>query len=227
MIKQVGKMLFGAVAGFVLMYVLLGFQLDVNIAFMPFEWMMMFMVLSILLLVFSLFGYTNIRAEAKKALSGEEEDKRDERQSKRYSDITLATNIAMYFSLAMLALVAVTPQHNVFIFISLALILISFTCNMMYSELLKMIHPHRSFPSVNDKHYAKKLMEMSDEGERHVMLQGIYKAFTSINSLLFFAVLALIGYSVISGVSQLFGIFCIITILIIINAQYMLNIRNK
>ena len=70
-------------------------------------------------------------------------------------------------------------------------------------------------------------MEMSDEGERHVMLQGIYKAFTSINSLLFFAVLALIGYSVISGVSQLFGIFSILLILMVINVQYMLNIRNK
>ena len=61
MIKQVGKMLFGAVAGFVLMYVLLGFQLDVNIAFMPFEWMMMFMVLSILLLVSTTFSEARFR----------------------------------------------------------------------------------------------------------------------------------------------------------------------
>lgn len=227
MTKQIGKMLIGAVTGFVVMYVLLGFELDVNISFMPFEWMMMFMVVSILLLLFSVVGYTKIKAEAKKSVRGEEEDEREVRQSKRYGDITLATSIAMYLSLAMLALVAVTPQHNAFVFISLALVLISFSSNMIYSELAKMIYPHRNFPSVNDKHYAKKLMEMSDEGERYVMLQGMYKAFTSINLLLFFAVLALIGYSVISGVSQLFGIFSILFILIVINMQYILSIRNK
>lgn len=227
MTKLIGKMLMGAVAGFVGAYMLLSLEFDVNMSFMPFELTIIFMVISILLLIFSLFGYTKVKAEAKMRVTGDQEDERAVRQYKRYADIMLAAQMAVYFSLAMLALVAITDQPNAFVFSSLALILTSFSLSFIYSGLAKTVDPHRQFPSVDDKQYAKKLLEMSDEGERHVMLQGMYRAFTSVNSLLFFAVLALISYSVISGVSQLFSIFIIIIILVVINAQYQLTIRNK
>ena len=227
MTKQIGKMLIGAVVGFVVMYILLNLKFNVYMPFKSIKWMILFMVVSILLLIFSLFGYIKIKEEAKKQVSGDEEDERDKLQNKRYGDIVLAANVSMYFSLAMLALVATTVQHNAFVFISLALILVSLSLGFVYLELVKTINPNRDIPTVNDKQFAKKLLEMSDEGERHIMLQGMYRAFTSINPLLFFAVLALIAYSIISGVSQLFGIFTILLILVIINAQYMLTIRKK
>lgn len=232
--KFAGKLLVGAlvgaVAGFVVMYLLDHYwNFDVKFSSMSFEWMILFMAVSILSIGFNVFSYAKMKAEAKKHVTGDEEDERDALQYKRYCDMSLAANIGFYFSIAMLALVALTVQQNVLAWLIAAMILlfISITLNYLNIELAKIIYPERDFPSVNDKQYAKKLLAMSDEGERHVMLQGMYRAYASINVLLFWAVLALIAYSIISGVSQLFAIFLIILVLIIINAQYSITIRNK
>lgn len=228
MTKGIGKILFAAVLGFVSMYLLLTLELDVNnFSFMFLEITVICMAISILAITFSLFGYMKIKADAKKEVTGDEEDEREVLQYKRYGEISLAVNIAMYFSMGMIALVTITEQHYSFALIGLVLILLSTFLNIVNLELVKIIYPERDFPSVSDKHFAKKLLDMSDEGERHVMLEGIYRAFTSINSLLVIAVVALTAYSIISGVSQLFGIFTILLILVITNAQYMLSIRKK
>lgn len=70
-------------------------------------------------------------------------------------------------------------------------------------------------------------MTISDEGGHHIILNGLYGSFRSLNVLLLLAILFLIAYSVISGVSQLMAIFLIVFILVITNTQYMLTIRNK
>lgn len=225
--KYVGQMLAGAAIGFILMYLLLNVQFEVKFSSISTELTFILMCISILLIIFSLLGYFKIKAEAKKHVTGEEEDERDALQYRIFSDITLAANTAMYFSILMLAIVAVTDQHNSFIFISLALALISFLLSTLNSELARSINSERNLPSINDKNYAKKLLEMSDEGERHIIHQGMYRAFTSINALLFLALLLLIAYSVITGVSQLFGIFLIVFTLVIANLQYMLTVRNR
>ena len=228
MTKNIGRMLIGAVAGFVTMYLLLSLDLDIyNFPSISFEVTIICMGVSLLAIIFNLSGLIRLKRDAKKHVLGDEEDEREVLQYKRYSDMSLAGNIVIYFSLAMLALVAITDQHNTFIFISLALNMIGLSLNFVNLEFSKIIYPDRDFPSVNDKQFAKKLLEMSDEGERHVMLEGIFHAFTSVNTLLLIGVLILIGYSVVSGESQLFGILTILFILVITNAQYMLSIRKR
>ena len=232
MTKAIGKVLLGAVFGFVVTYVILDAGLGpLNIPWstlnLSFELMILLMMISIILIIFNAVTCVKIMRESKRQLSGDEEDELAELQSKRYGDGMLAVNIAMYTSTGMLALVGITAQSNAFIFISLGLILLSVSMMFITAELAKVVDPNREYPSVNDKQYAEKLMEMSDDGERHIMLHGLYRAFTSINMLLFFAVLALISYSVLSGISQLAGILIILFILIFTNAQYMLSIRKK
>ena len=232
MTKAIGKMLLGAVFGFVVMYVVLyaGFgSLDISwgIVDLSLELMIVLMVISVSLNLFNAVTCVKMVRESKRQATGDEEDELAELQSKRYGDGMLAVNIAMYTSTGMLALVGITALPNVFIFISLGLLLLSLPMMFITAELAKVVDPNREYPSVNDKEYAEKLMEMSDDGERHIMLHGLYRAFTSINMLLFFAVLALIAYSVLTGVSQLAGILIILCILIFTNAQYMLSIRKK
>ena len=229
--KSIGKILVWAVVGFLsgylFMFLLKDSPANLNISFMSFEMTIIFMTLSIALIIFSLYGFVKIKSEAKRHVTGDEEDERDAYLYKRYSDIMLAASIAMYFSILMLALVAVTDQHNAFIFISFALLLVSISLNILYSGLVSVIYPDRNLPSLNDKQYAKKLLEVSDEGERHVMLHGMYRAYSNLNALLLLSLFLFIGYSVISGVSQLFSIVIIVLILVITNTQYMLTIRNK
>ena len=235
MAKAIGKMLLGALVGAVLgymamhvsLYSSLGSNLSWGTLNLSFELMIILMVISVGLIIFNAVTCVKIMRESKRMETGDEEDELAELQNKRYGDGMLAANIAMYTSVGMLALVGITAQPNAFIFISLGLVLLSISMVFINAELAKVVDPNREYPSVNDKGYAKKLMEMSDDGERHIMLQGLYRAFTSISMLLFFAVLALIGYSVLTGVSQLAGILIILFILIFTNAQYMLSIRKK
>ncbi len=235
MTKAIGKLMLGAMVGaafgYMVMYFTLNTSLGSSISWgslnLSFQIMILLLVISSSLIIFNAVTCVNIIKKSKRQVTGDEEDELAELQNKRYGDGMLAANIAMYTSIGMLALVGITDQPNAFIFISLGLVLVSLSMMFITAELAKVVDPNRDYPSVNDKEYADKLMEMSDDGERHIMLQGLYKAFTSINMLLFFAVLALIAYSVISGVSQLVGIFLILLILIFTNAQYMLSIRKK
>ena len=232
MTKTIGKMLLGAVFGFVVMYVILEAvfgSLDISwgVVDLSLELMIVLMVISVSLNLFNAVTCVKIMRESKKQVTGDEEDRLAELQGKRYGDGMLAANIAMYTSTGMLALVGITALPIVFIYISLGLLLLSLSMMFITAELAKVVDPNREYPSVNDKQYAEKLMEMSDDGERHIMLHGLYRAFTSINMLLFFAVLALIVYSVLTGVSQLAGILIILFILIFTNTQYMLSIRKK
>ena len=235
MTKAIGKLLFGALVGaafgYLVMYITLNSGAGSNISWsslnLSYGLMIVLMVISVALIIFNALSCVNIVKESKRQVSGDEEDELEELQNKRYGDGMLAANIAMYTSTGMLALVGITSQPIVFVFISLGLLLLSLSLMFITAELAKVVDPNREYPSVNDKQYAKKLMEMSDDGERHIMLHGLYRAFTSINILLFFAVLALIAYSVLSGISQLAGILIILFILIFTNAQYMLSIRKK
>lgn len=230
MTKMVGKMLIGALCGFLVMYMIMdsGFlnnpwgALDLSL-----ELMILLMIISFGLNIFNAMTWVIIMRESKRQVTGDEEDERAELQNKRYGDGMMAANIAMYTSTGMLALVGITAQPNAFIFISLCLLILSLSMMFITTKLVKVVDPDRDYPSVNDKQYAEKLMEMSDDGERHIMLHGLYRAFTSINMLLFFAVLVLIAYSILTGVSQLAGILIILFILIFTNAQYMLSIRKK
>src|SRR5690606_41275333 len=43
------------------------------------------------------------------------------------------------------------------------------------SGLMKNMYPERDLPSITDKKYAEKLLNVSDDGEKHIMLGGLYK----------------------------------------------------
>ncbi|GLC90330.1 DUF3169 family protein [Lysinibacillus piscis] len=225
--KHVGKMLLGAIAGFIVAYGVMHLKFDVNMPAMGFEFTIIFMIITMILISFSLIGYMKVKGDAKKQLVGDAQDELETLQYKRSSDTMIASNTAIYFSTLMLAIVSLTDVPNIFIFISLGLVLVSIVLNTIYANLGKSLQPERNWPSVNDKDYAKKILAISDEGERHVILQGLYGAFASLNGLLLLAIFILIGYSAVSGVSQLLAIFIIVFILIITNTQYMLTIRNK
>src|SRR5690606_15958658 len=95
------------------------------------------------------------------------------------------------------------------------------------SGLMKNMYPERDLPSITDKKYAEKLLNVSDDGEKHIMLGGLYKTHITMNSLLLGAIVLLLFYSIASDSSQLFSIFIIVGILAITNTQYQFSIRNK
>lgn len=111
--------------------------------------------------------------------------------------------------------------------LGIVLIAFSFTISSILPGLTKKMYPERDLPSLSDKQYAEKLLNVSDDGEKHVMLGGLYKTHITMNSLLLGAIVLLLFYSMASDSSQLFSIFIIVGILAITNTQYLFSIRNK
>ena len=135
--------------------------------------------------------------------------------------------MALVLSIVSLGAAVITEQPIWLVIVTGAAIAVATLLSTVLPAMIKVLYPDRDLPNVAEKDYAKKLLAASDEGERHVMLEGLYRTFKTLNVTLLSALLLLIIYSVGTGVSQLFAIFVIALILIIANAQYLFSIRNK
>ncbi|NBA12635.1 DUF3169 family protein, partial [Weissella confusa] len=93
--------------------------------------------------------------------------------------------------------------------------------------VLKRVYPNRHLPSPTDKDYGKKLLAISDEGEKHVMLDGLFHTFQMMNILLTGAMFILIVYSLGANHSHRFSILVIGLVLVSLNANDMLMIRHR
>ncbi|QGH36140.1 DUF3169 family protein [Gracilibacillus salitolerans] len=225
--KTFGKFFIGAVFGFFIVYAFLDLEFGVTILEIAYELTWILGGVSLILLVLAMIGMLQIKRKASSSLEGEEEDVRDKWQYQKFSDVSLAGNSSMIFSIITLSIVLVTNQEILLAIFASILVMLTGASSFVMPYLLKVMYPERDLPEASDKDYTKKLLASSDEGERHVMLEGLYYTFNSTNLLLVGAMIILTVYSVSSEHSQLFAIFIIGLILITINMQYILKIRNK
>lgn len=225
--KTIIWMLIGAVTGFFVMYGALSIDFSYNFPSIAFETTITLIVITILLLLFAVFNMLQMKNKSKLVVTGEKEDELEVWQYKRFSDTTLCNTVALVFGIAASAVSIITNQPLWLMITSIVAAVVAMIFPTILSGFVHIIYPDRELPTVSDKNYAHKLLAASDEGERHVMLEGLYRAFGTVNAALILALLLLIIYSVGTGNSQLFAIFIVGIILIIANAQYLFTIRNK
>lgn len=221
------RMLIGAIIGFTVAYAAIEGSWQMDLQPLAYPVTLVLVASSVVSVLLTVYYYLKIRKSAGIELHGEDEDLAEGRMYRQYSDATLTGNLGMILSLAALSLIVISGQSGWLALIAIAAMLVSVAMTFIMPGLMKKMYPERRFPSVSDKDYAEKLLAMSDDGEKHVMLGGLYKSFLSMNTLLFGAILLLLFYSVMSGTSQLAGIFIIAAIMIITNTQYLIHIRNK
>lgn len=222
-----GQLIIGALIGFFGMLAVL--DADFGIDLSPYARPVNLVILTVgaAFVAFSAYRYISIRNLAKQDLSGDEEDAAEGQMYRQYTDASLSSTLAMLFSLASLSLTALTDQSVWLLIWGLVLIAFSFIISSILPGLTQKMYPERDLPSLGDKQYAEKLLNVSDDGEKHVMLGGLYKTHITMSSLLLGAIVLLLFYSMASDSSQLFSIFIIIIILAITNTQYLFSIRNK
>lgn len=219
--------LIGALVGFLGMYAAINFDFTQGFPPIAFEVNILLTVITFALLVFTIISTVQMKKKATLILTGDEEDQRDVWQYKRFSDVSLCNVAAFILSIMAAAISIITVQPSWLLLLSGFAVLVSTFFSVTGSALAQTIYPERELPSPSEKNYAKKLLAVSDEGEKFVMLQGLYKTFNTMNMVLTFSLFLLIIYSVGTGDSQLFSIFVIGLILIGTNAQYLFTIRNK
>ncbi|ANU28183.1 DUF3169 family protein [Planococcus versutus] len=225
--KTSGQLIIGALIGFFGMLVLLEADFRINLSAYASISNIVLLTIAALLALFSIYRYFSIVSLTNQKFTGDEEDAAEGRMYRQYSDASLCSNVAMLVSLASLSVTAITDQVLWMLVTGIALVFISASLSFLLPSLIQKMYPERQLPSVNEKNYAKKLLEVSDDGEKYVMLGGLYKTYLTMNSLLVGAIILLLFYSIVSDSSQLFSIFTIVIILTLTNTQYQFHVRNK
>lgn len=225
--RTIKQFLGGAIIGgvFAIFIVKDGFTLPLDEIAM--ELTIVFLSISLLLSIGSFVKLAQLKKQSAKQFFGEDEDIQEENLYKLYSDASWASTLSLILSLVTACITVITEQLIFIQILSIPVILLALASVPLVGNYIKYAYPNREFPSYNDKKYTKKLFELSDEGERHIMLQGLYSAFSTTNVLLSGSLLLMMFYSVASGESQLFAILIIAVILVIVNTQYFLKIRNR
>lgn len=183
-----------------------------------------------LLLVYALITLRRITALSRQVYIGEAEDRVEVKKYKGMADYSLSVTLAMYVSLIPVSISIlrfIQQDESVLLVISVILLMLSVISSLTIVKVGQLMDGERSYPKITDANFDKKLLSMMDEGERFVTFQGLYIAFQTTSALLVCAIPLMIGFSLITGQSQIFSITVVVIVLIISHSRYLLAIRKK
>lgn len=183
-----------------------------------------------LLIVLGIFQYHRLLKVAKNHTKYMDEDSYDKYRYNKYNEIQIYGVIGFVLSLISLAipLVIMNTYFSLSIFLSTFVVYIgSIIFLTQTTKLINKLYPERNLPQPSDKNYTDKLLLASDEGERHIMTTALYKTFSFTQVGIFFGILLLIAYSMLTGESQIFSIIILGIIMIISNTKYYSEIKEK
>lgn len=222
------RMLVGGAIGFFLMYWVLSSPLE-GIAFSEYSlWVNGFLLIVLIgLLLSSFIRYRKIHRLLNQPLTGDAEDLADQQMYRWFSDGTLSLNLVLPLSLAVISVNLVLDQQLSLVVTGFIVMVVGLIGSIRFQALVQHMYPERKLPDISETDYAMKLLAASDDGEKHVMLEGLYKTHSLVNMLLIVGIILLLFYSLSTSSSQLFSIFVITSILMVSNAKYYLTIRNR
>ncbi|WP_019638464.1 DUF3169 family protein [Paenibacillus fonticola] len=186
-------------------------------------------MLAIIALMFVLSGamYSQVKKLNNKEVTGDEEDEIDSIKYKKFTDYSIFIQISLTLSIMSLCISIIMTGNMVLIILSVVSLLITFLFSGGLMNLMRLVYPHRSIPDATDANYSEMLLEIADDGEKHIMLQGLYKAYHFINWVIILAIGLATVYSLLSDHSQLFSIIVMSLVLVSVNLTYLLYIRKK
>ncbi|MCE4048873.1 MULTISPECIES: DUF3169 domain-containing protein [Bacillaceae] len=221
------KIIVSAILGFFSSILILkGFEIN----FDPYvdEFVIAIFIIIVIVMGVSFGLYKQIISLNNKDVDGEEEDAIDIQIYKKLSDYALLTFSNFIFSLLALCITLITNKEIVIIILSLITVLICCILMSIMMNLYRLVQPHRPIiPRSSHKDYGNALLNVADDGEKHVMLIGFYKSYHLFCTALLIAIMFATFYSISSGNSQIFSIIAMSIVLVLANGKYYLSIRNK
>lgn len=184
-------------------------------------------VIIVILIGISLIFILQIMSGIKQDVSGEEEDELDRKLYIKSSDTGMLINSTIIFSVILLSMSIIESLQLMNTVIAILLIFAAVILQYYQSSLYMKMYPERDMPSMNDSDYAEKLVNIADDGERFVILQGMMKAYNMYTLLLIVAIIISTIYSLFSEEHQMFSIVLMGLILIVSNGAYFITIRKK
>lgn len=180
------------------------------------------------LIIASFYGVL-VQANGVKKMSDEEEDARlllIERQS--YSTVIW---VQVAFSISFVSFISgfmlVRNNYPKIVLYSICLFIASFLGLMVVSYLTRYTNPKFELPDPHSPTYHKELFDSFDDGEKYLMLKGLYKLYYWLILLLILLAFGLMFYSIFTEQSQLISIVGIGCILLFIQTYFALSLKPK
>lgn len=226
--KQIGRMIIGGIVGFAIAYGLM-YMRDLSLSS---EIIVYILVLGTIgLLMWSIQSYTEVKRIYHTTYIGEEEDLADQRKYQKSSDFTIAFHTAIVLAMLTVAVTLTQQMSIVLIIISIIILVSSLLVGGFMKKVSTYLYPDREIPKAKDAasgdDYLEAMLDTADEGERFIILQGLYKSHNLMNMLLIGGIVLATTYSALGEGSQLFSIFAMGIVLIAGNIKYQRAIRNK
>ncbi|MFS0647570.1 DUF3169 family protein [Siminovitchia sp. 179-K 8D1 HS] len=222
--KLILQLLIGGFVGFFVVYALMNFS---EVHFAGEITVISLIAVSIILIALSIFRSQKIKSLNTQNFSGDEEDEVEDRKYKMFADYSLFANSSFVLSVLALSLSLITTQNLMLTIASMCLLIITFIFIYYMGHLMQQVYQERNLPSTSDPDYAKSLLDIADDGEKHVILDGLYKSHSLLNISLVAAIILSTVYSVTREDSQIFSIILMAAVLLVVNSKYLLVVRNK
>ncbi|MCD2137508.1 DUF3169 family protein [Salinicoccus halitifaciens] len=145
----------------------------------------------------------------------------------KFNDIQVVDTLMMVLALVSVSIFIILEAHFLLILLAVTAFLVTLWLAVTHTSLIGRLYPDRNLPKPGDKKYAEKLLAASDEGERHIMLNGLYKTYSLIQVGLMIGIMLMIFYSLLTGESQIFSIIVAGVLLIVAQLKYSMEIREK
>jgi len=214
----------GGIIGFFVVYALLTFSEN---HFAGEITVISLIAITIALITMSIFRFQKIKSLHAENFSGDVEDEVEDRKYKMFADYSLYTNSSFVLSILALSLSLIITEYLIMTIASISLLIITLFLIYYMGRLMQHVYPERHIPSISDSNYSKTVLDSADDGEKHVILDGLYKSQSLLNISLITAIVLSTIYSVIKEDPQTFSIILMAVVLILVNGKYLLVVRNK
>ena len=230
--KEAIKVIIAALLGFISSYIVMSVFKHTSLSkfelslYLNYIFTGLFVILTVLTLSY-IVRYLQIRQLTRRPVSSDDEDAIDSQVNRYYADGMMMVQVSTLLSIGLASFSIIENHFGLHLLLSGLFFIISSFASYYYLNLMRYIYPNRDFPKYSETNYVKKLFAASDDGERHVMLEGLIRSQSSLQLLLMGVIVVLVIYSYETGQSQIFAISLLIIALIWSNAKYFLYVRNR
>ena len=181
----------------------------------------------ILCLAFARFNVYNAERGSLKKVSMEKEDIHQVKLERTAYNAATYIQIAISLSLTsmLVGFILLRDTYPVIVLWSLILLGISFISLFPSEKIVHITNPNFKFPDPQSKNYEQEYFNQFDDGEKFVILKGLYNLYGTVIWGLILLASALMFYSVFSGNSQVVSIIGIGVLLLLIQVIYTISLK--
>lgn len=187
-------------------------------------------LIGLLTLIISGFYLRKIEKELDRNVELEQEDEHFNQLERKAYSATTYSQVAICLGLLglIVCFLLFREEHPGIGLASFAIMLLGFFKLYPSEKIINLTNPGFKFPDPKSKAYEKEVFDQFDDGQKYVMLKGLYQLYMFVIFALVLLSFGLMFYSAYTGNSQLVSIIGIIILLMLIQISYTVSLKpNK